>query len=84
MFHLNINKKITTTLTTLTLPQIIKLTKTNQLIYHFHFNNHQTITQLTQNSHINNLQQIHTNIILSTHLLNNINQPKKTLHKKKT
>lgn len=83
MFRLSINKKIATTLAALTLPQIVKLAKTNQLVCHFRFNSHQTITQLTQNSRVNNLQQIHTSIMLSTRLLNNVNQPKKALRKKK-
>lgn len=48
MFRLGINEEMATTLAALTLPQMVKLAETNQLVCHFRFDSHQTITQLTQ------------------------------------
>ncbi|WP_252507506.1 flagellar transcriptional regulator FlhD, partial [Escherichia coli] len=67
----------------LTLPQMVKLAETNQLVCHFRFDSHQTITQLTQDSRVDDLQQIHTGIMLSTRLLNDVNQPEEALRKKR-
>ena len=47
MFRLGINEEMATTLVELTLPQMVKLAETNQLICQFRFDNHQTITRLT-------------------------------------
>ncbi|EFA4964426.1 flagellar transcriptional regulator FlhD [Escherichia coli] len=77
MFRLGINEEMATTLAALTLPQI------NQLVCHFRFDSHQTITQLTQDSRVDDLQQIHTGIMLSTRLLNDVNQPEEALRKKR-
>ena len=74
MFRLGIDEEIATTLEALTLPQMVKLAETNQLVCHFRFDNHQTITRLTQDSRVDDLQQIHTGIMLSTRLLNEANQ----------
>ena len=41
------------------------------------------ITQLTQDSRVDDLQQIHTGIMLSTRLLNDVNQPEEALRKKR-
>ena len=49
----------------------------------FRFDSHQTITQLTQDSRVDDLQQIHTGIMLSTRLLNDVNQPEEALRKKR-
>lgn len=68
MFRLGINEEMATTLAALTLPQMVKLAETNQLVCHFRFDSHQTITQLTQDSRVDDLQQIHTGIMLSTRL----------------
>ncbi len=83
MFRLGINEEMATTLAALTLPQMVKLAETNQLVCHFRFDSHQTITQLTQDSRVDDLQQIHTGIMLSTRLLNDVNQPEEALRKKK-
>lgn len=56
----------------LTHSQIVKLSEINQLICQFRFDNPKTITQLTQESRIEDLQQFHTTILLSSHLLNDI------------
>ncbi len=48
MFRLGINEEMATTLGELTLPQMVKLAETNQLICQFRFDNHQTITRLTR------------------------------------
>jgi flagellar transcriptional activator FlhD len=69
MFRLGINEEMATTLGSLTLPQMVKLAETNQLVCQFRFDSHQTITQLTQESRVDDLQQIHTGILLSTRLL---------------
>ncbi len=61
---------------------MVKLAETNQLVCHFRFDSHQTITQLTQDSRVDDLQQIHTGIMLSTRLLNDVNQPEEALRKK--
>lgn len=79
MFRLGINEEMATTLAALTLPQMVKLAETNQLVCHFRFDSHQTITQLTQDSRVDDLQQIHTGIMLSTRLLNDVNQPEEAL-----
>ena len=70
MFRLGINEEMANTLGELTLPQMVKLAEPNQLICQFRFDNHQTITRLTQESRVDDLQQVHTGILLSTRLLN--------------
>lgn len=70
MFRLGINEDMAKVLGELTLPQMVKLAETNQLVCQFRFDNAQTITRLTQDSRVDDLQQIHTGILLSTRLLN--------------
>lgn len=70
MFRLGINEEMATTLVELTLPQMVKLAETNQFVCQFRFSDHKTITRLTQDSRVDDLQQIHTGILLSTRLLN--------------
>lgn len=72
MFRLGINEEMANTLGALTLPQMVKPAETNQLVCHFRFDDHQTITRLTQDSRVDDLQQIHTGIMLSTRLLNEV------------
>ena len=83
IFRLGITDDMATTLVELTLPQMVKLAETNQLVCQFRFNDHQTITRLTQDSRVDDLQQIHTGILLSTHLLNGISEPVETSKKKR-
>ncbi|MBM0911863.1 flagellar transcriptional regulator FlhD, partial [Escherichia coli] len=47
MFRLGINEEMATTLAALTLPQMVKLAATKQLVCHSRFDRHHTITQLT-------------------------------------
>nr|BAE19816.1 flagellar transcriptional activator [Edwardsiella tarda] len=69
MFRLGIDAEMAETLVQLTLPQMVKLAETNQLVCQFRFEDHQTIRRLTQESRVDDLQQIHTGILLSSHLL---------------
>ncbi|MEX7638405.1 flagellar transcriptional regulator FlhD [Serratia marcescens] len=69
MFRLGIDETMADALAQLTLPQMVKLAETNQLVCHFRFNDHQTIERLTKESRVDDLQQIHTGILLSSHLL---------------
>ncbi|WP_207307965.1 flagellar transcriptional regulator FlhD [Atlantibacter sp.] len=82
MFRLGVTEEMANTLGELTLPQMVKLAETNQLICQFRFDDHQTITRLTQESRVDDLQQVHTGILLSTRLLNNANAAD-TVSKKK-
>lgn len=58
----------------LSLPKLIKLASTNQLICRLRVDNETVIDMLTKDSRIEALQQIHTGIILSTDLLNSISE----------
>lgn len=82
MFRLGITEEMAAKLGELTLPQMVKLAETNQLICQFRFNDHQSITRLTQDSRVDDLQQIHTGILLSTRLLNEA-PPADTVARKK-
>lgn len=83
MFRLGIGEEMAFVLGGLTLPQIMKLAETNQLVCQFRFDNHQTINQLTQDSRVDDLQHIHTGILLSTRLLNGSVRAGGTARKKK-
>ncbi|APC11145.1 MULTISPECIES: flagellar transcriptional regulator FlhD [Providencia] len=74
MFRLGISDAMATTLAELTLPQLVKLAETNQLICQFRFENSDTIEKLTRDSRVDELQQIHTGILLSTRLLQTHNE----------
>ncbi|EFE55179.1 transcriptional activator FlhD [Providencia rettgeri DSM 1131] len=74
MFRLGISDAMATTLADLTLPQLVKLAETNQLICQFRFDNSETIEKLTRDSRVDELQQIHTGILLSTRLLQTHNE----------
>ncbi|AVF34888.1 MULTISPECIES: flagellar transcriptional regulator FlhD [Rahnella] len=69
MFRLGIDDVMADTLGRLTLPQMVKLAETNQLLCQFRFDDSNTIERLTQESRVDDLQQIHTGILLSSHLL---------------
>lgn len=83
MFRLGINEDMAKTLGTLTLPQMVKLAETNQLVCQFRFDDSQTITRLTQESRVDDLQQIHTGILLSTRLLNEASNSGEPARKKR-
>ncbi len=72
MFRLGITEKIASTLAKLTLTQLIKLAETNQFICQFRFASNEIIEKLTKDSRVDDLQQIHTGILLSTHLQNDL------------
>lgn len=69
MFRLGIDDVMADALGELTLPQMVKLAETNQLLCQFRFNDSKTIQCLTQESRVEDLQQIHTGILLSSRLL---------------
>ncbi|PNM24096.1 flagellar transcriptional regulator FlhD [Yersinia enterocolitica] len=72
MFRLGITDTMADALAQLTLPQMVKLAETNQLVCHFRFSDHNTIHHLTKESRVDDLQQIHTGILLSSHLLHEL------------
>ncbi len=72
MFRLGINEAMADTLSQLTLPEIVKLAETNQLVCLFRFHDHSMIDRLTQESRVDDLQQIHTGILLSSRLLRDV------------
>jgi len=49
----------------------------------FRFNDHKTITQLTQDSRVDELQQIHTGILLSSQLQDRLASKESHLAKKR-
>lgn len=83
MFRLGINEDMAKVLRELTLPQMVKLAETNQLVCQFRFDDSQTITRLTQESRVDDLQQIHTGILLSTRLLNQTSHSGEPARKKR-
>lgn len=68
MFRLGINDEMAETLLKLTMPQMVKLAETNQLLCAFRFDDHQSINQLTQESRVEELHQIHASILLSSQM----------------
>ncbi|MGP3590929.1 flagellar transcriptional regulator FlhD [Vagococcus sp. WN89Y] len=71
-FRLGLNDSTIDILKALTLPQLIKLSSTGQLICRLRIDNEVVIDCLTKDSRIEALQRIHTGIILSTDLLNSL------------
>lgn len=71
-FRLGLNESTIDILKALTLPQLIKLSSTGQLICRLRIDNEMVIDCLTKDSRIEALQRIHTGIILSTDLLNSL------------
>lgn len=77
-FRLGLDGDILDTIKDLSLPQLIKMASTSQLICRLRMDDKEVIDCLTKASRIDALQQIHTGIILSTELLNSLpeqNQP---------
>ncbi|WP_413721229.1 flagellar transcriptional regulator FlhD [Sodalis sp. RH24] len=66
MFRLGIDEDMADTLKKLIPSQMTKLSEASQLLCLFRFDDHQTIRLLTQESRIDELQQLHTGIVLST------------------
>ncbi|POT54753.1 flagellar transcriptional regulator FlhD [Citrobacter amalonaticus] len=73
-FRLGLPEATIDTIKDLSLPKLIKLASTNQLICRLRVDNEMVIDMLTKDSRIEALQQIHTGIILSTDLLNSISE----------
>ena len=71
-FRLGLTEATIDILKELSLPQLIKLASTNQLICRLRVDNEIVIEHLTKDSRIEALQQMHTGIILSTNLLNSL------------
>lgn len=73
-FRLGLTDETLNVIKDLSLPQLIKLASTNQLICRLRVDNEMVIENLTKDSRIEALQQIHTGIILSTNLLNSLTE----------
>ncbi|WP_342323940.1 flagellar transcriptional regulator FlhD [Kosakonia sp. BYX6] len=71
-FRLGLNETTLETLNHLSLPQLIKLSSTGQLISRLRIDDEVVINCLTKDSRIDALQRLHTGIILSSNLLNAI------------
>lgn len=83
MFRLGISDAMADALAELTLPQLVKLAETNQLICNFRFEDSETIEQLTKESRVDDLQQIHTGILLSSNLFRQLSEQDTTATKKR-
>lgn len=75
-FRLGLSESTIHTLKDLSLPQLIKLSSTSQLICRLRIDNKMVIDCLTKDSRIDALQRIHTGIILSTDLLGSLSEKK--------
>ncbi|MDF7647134.1 flagellar transcriptional regulator FlhD [Pantoea sp. Acro-805] len=73
-FRLGLSEATTDNIKSLTLPQLMKLSSTNQFICRLRIDDEVLIDNLTKDSRIEALQKIHTGIILSTDLLNSLNK----------
>lgn len=82
MYRLGLAEDVANIIGELTPTQIVKLAETNQLVCQFRFNEPQAITRLTQDSRVEDLQQIHTGILLSTRLLKEVSASVETAKKK--
>ncbi|KML24111.1 transcriptional regulator [Leclercia adecarboxylata] len=78
-FRLGLTEETLDIIKELTLPQLIKLSTTNQLICRLRIDNEAVIDSLTKDSRIEALQKIHTGIILSTELLNSLSEQRISL-----
>lgn len=71
-FRLGLNDATLETLSHLSLPQLIKLASTGQLISRLRIDDDVVTNCLTKESRIDALQRLHTGIILSSNLLNTV------------
>lgn len=71
-FRLGLTEALMDSLKNLSVPQLVKLASTNQLICQLRINSEAVIDFLTKDSRIDALQRVHTGIILSTDLLHNL------------
>ncbi|RBO13015.1 flagellar transcriptional regulator FlhD [Pantoea sp. 3_1284] len=82
MFRLGIDEAMADALALLTLPEMVKLAETNQLVCQFRFTDHNLINRLTQESRVDDLQQIHTGILLSSRLLRSVSKTETSTKKR--
>ncbi|WP_241609388.1 flagellar transcriptional regulator FlhD [Rosenbergiella australiborealis] len=68
-YRLGIDEDLAEKIMGLNLHELVKLSETNQLICKLRFEQTAIIETLTQDSRVDDLQQIHTGIVLATHLL---------------
>lgn len=71
-FRLGLKDATLETLKGLSLPQLIKMSSTGQLICRLRIDDEMVIECLTKDSRIDALQRLHTGIILSSNLLNSL------------
>jgi len=69
MFRLGVDDAMADTLKNLMPSQMTKLSEASQLLCLFRFNEPQTIRLLTEDSRVDDLQQLHTGILLSSSLV---------------
>ncbi|PKH26382.1 flagellar transcriptional regulator FlhD [Enterobacterales bacterium CwR94] len=74
-FRLGLSHETIETLKGLSLPQLVKLASTSQLICQLRIDDQTLINHLTKDSRIEALQKIHTGIVLSTNLNNSLSEP---------
>jgi flagellar transcriptional activator FlhD len=70
-FRLGIDDAMVKILEVLTLPQLVKLSETNQIICQFRFECPELISKITSESRIDDKRPIHTGILLATQLYKN-------------
>jgi len=68
-YRLGIEEPLAEKIKDLSLNEMVKLAETNQLICKLRFEEIDIIEKLTQDSRVDDLQQIHTGIMLASHLL---------------
>lgn len=72
MFRLAIDESMADQLSELSLPALVKLSETNQLICKLRFIDGSVIQCLTRDSRVDDMQQIHTGIMLASDLLQSV------------
>lgn len=73
-FRLGMSDATIDLLKKLSVSQLMKLAETNQLLCQFRLDDEALIECITKDSRIDDLQQIHTGILLSSHLLDSLNE----------
>jgi len=69
-YRLGMEEELAEKIMGLSLHELVKLAETNQLICKFRFEKIEVVEKLTQDSRVDDLQQIHTGIMLASNLLN--------------
>lgn len=73
-FRLGMEDETLAYISKLTLPQLIRLAESNQVLFQFRLDDVEALQRVTGESRVADLQQIHTGILLSTQLLNSVGQ----------